>query len=569
MAEHVVSSQSGASPKHVPITGSERNIVPGAVNVGRTDGSEIVTVTVLLRRRSSAELLRRVQDLNARHPVQRAYMTREEFAANHGAAETDVKQVEEFAKAYGLTVDDVNPATGMMTLSGSATACNTAFGVTLENYQHPDFSYRGHAGPVHVPESLKDIVTAVLGLDNRPQAKPHFRIYEESLVRSHRGLATAEPTASETDSLGPNQTQTAPIAYTPTQVAQLYNFPSHVNCSDECVAIIELGGGYNQSNLDAYFASLGVPTPSISSVSVDGASNQPTGSVNGPDGEVDLDIEVVGAVAPGVRIVVYFAPNTDAGFVKAITTAAHDATHKPSVISISWGGPESSWTSQSISAMNSAIQNATALGVTVCVAAGDNGSADGVNDGQFHVDFPASCPYALACGGTRLIGSGATIRSESVWNDGVNGGATGGGVSAVFALPTWQQNAHVPPSANPGGGTGRGVPDVAGDADPATGYQVLVDGNQLAIGGTSAVAPLWSGLVAIANHTLGHDMGFLNPVLYNLSSQTKAFHDITSGNNDINGSGNVYSAGTGWDPCTGLGSPDGANLIQALSQTGG
>ncbi len=561
-------TQGGTFPKHVPISGSERSIFPGAVDTGPTDANETISVTVLLRRRSSAELMRKIEDLSARSPADRKYMTHEEFAANHGTDSADVDQVREFAAKNGLTVENVNPAMGMMTLSGCAAACNKAFGVTLENYLHPDFSYRGHTGPVHVPDYLKDIVTAVLGLDNRPQAKPHFRIYEESVVHGNGDLRSTAQAPLESDTSELNPAQAAQMSYTPTQVAELYNFPSNVNCSDQCVAIIELGGGYNKSNLDQYFSSLNVPTPTITAVSVDGGRNQPTGNANGPDGEVDLDIEVVGSVAPGARIVVYFAPNTDAGFVKAISTAAHDTTNKPSVISISWGGPESSWTGQAINAMNSAIQNATALGVTVCVAAGDNGSTDGVNDGLYHVDFPASCPYALACGGTRLVGSGSTITSETVWNDGVNGGATGGGVSAVFPLPTWQENAHVPPSANPGGGTGRGVPDVAGDADPATGYQVLVDGNQFAIGGTSAVAPLWSGLVAIANHTLGHQMGFLNPVLYSLSSQAHAFHDITSGNNDPNGVGDIYPAGPGWDPCTGLGSPNGGSLIQALSQSG-
>ncbi len=175
----------------------------------------------------------------------------------------------------------------------------------------------------------------------------------------------------------------------------------------------------------------------------------------------------------------------------------------------------------------------------------------------------------LLAAGTRLTGSGSSIINETVWNDGAGGGATGGGVSDVFALPSWQANAQVPPSANPGGRIGRGVPDVAGDADPVTGYQVLVDGQQLAIGGTSAVAPLWAGLIAIANQTIGHPVGFVNPILYSTPSSSNAFRDITSGNNDISGTGDVYQAGPGWDACTGLGSPNGENLIAALSQAGG
>ncbi|KPV43411.1 S53 family peptidase [Alicyclobacillus ferrooxydans] len=541
-------TSTNGSPQYIPVTGSARAIVPGATHAGHTDDNEVLSVTLQLRRPSADELTAHVEALGTTPPANRKHMTHDEFEASHGASDDDLNLVTAFATEQGLSVERINKAAATVHVSGTAGAFNKAFHVQLGNYQHPDFTYRGYDGPVHIPAHLTDIVTGVLGLDNRPQAKPHFRVYQEAAVRSN-ALA-------------------APISYTPTQVAALYNFPTNVDCSGQCIGIIELGGGYSKSNLDQYFASLGVPTPTITSVSVDGGQNQPTGSPNGPDGEVDLDIEVAASVAPGAHIAVYFAPNTDAGFLDAITTAVHDKTNKPSVISISWGGPEMSWTTQAMQAMNNAMQSAAALGVTITVAAGDNGSTDGVNDGSFHVDFPASAPYALACGGTHLVGSGSTIESETVWNDGANGGATGGGVSSVFPVPSWQQKANVPPSANPGAGTGRGVPDVSGDADPATGYQVLVDGQQFPIGGTSAVAPLWAGLVALANQTLGKPVGYINPLLYSIPAQDNAFHDITQGNNDPNQTGQVYPAGPGWDACTGLGSPNGTLLIQALGQIG-
>jgi kumamolisin len=270
-----------------------------------------------------------------------------------------------------------------------------------------------------------------------------------------------------------------------------------------------------------------------------------------------LDIEVSAAVAPGANIAVYFAPNTDQGFIDAVSTAVHDATNKPSVLSISWGGPESTWTAQSVAALDEACQSAAVLGVTITVAAGDSGSTDGVSDGANHVDFPASSPHVLACGGTTLEGSGSTIQSEVVWNElALNEGATGGGVSNLFPLPTWQANAGVPAPTTSAGG--RGVPDVAGDADPSTGYNVLVDGQQQVIGGTSAVAPLWAGLIALANQANGDDSGFINPTLY-AAAAASAFHDITQGNNP------AFSAGPGWDACTGLGSPIGTAIIQALA----
>jgi kumamolisin len=269
-----------------------------------------------------------------------------------------------------------------------------------------------------------------------------------------------------------------------------------------------------------------------------------------------LDIEVAGAIAPGASIVVYFAPNTDAGFRDSISTAVHDAKNKPSVISISWGGPESAWTAQSMTAMDEAIQAGAAMGVTVCVASGDNGSDDGVGDGADHADFPASSPHALACGGTRLQAANGSITSETVWNDGANGGAGGGGVSSFFQVPSYQEGLNV---TRTHGATAplrmRGVPDICGDADPQTGYDVRVDGNDTIIGGTSAVAPLWAGLIARINAAKASPVGFINPALY---SHPGALRDITQGNNGS------FAASPGWDACTGLGSPNGQKVADAV-----
>ncbi|HEX6451893.1 MAG TPA: S53 family peptidase, partial [Trebonia sp.] len=256
---------------------------------------------------------------------------------------------------------------------------------------------------------------------------------------------------------------------------------------------------------------------------------------------------------------VYFAPNTDQGFIDAISDAVH-ATPTPTVVSISWGGPEDSWAVASRTSMDNALADAATLGVTVCVAAGDNGSGDGESDGNPHCDFPASSPHALACGGTQLVGSGSTITSEVVWNETANNeGAGGGGVSDVFALPSWQANAGVP--ALSGGKTGRGVPDVAGNADPVSGYEIVVDGQQTVVGGTSAVAPLWAGLIARLTQSTGKKFGLLQTPLYNgvaAGAAADGFNDITSGNNG------AYSAGPGWDACTGLGSPNGTELLKRL-----
>jgi kumamolisin len=309
--------------------------------------------------------------------------------------------------------------------------------------------------------------------------------------------------------------------------------------------------------LKKYFAELGVPQPKVTAVSVDHGKNHPTGDPNGPDGEVMLDIEVAGSIAPAAHIAVYFSPNTDQGFLDAITTAIHDTINKPSVISISWGGPESSWTQQSLTAFDQAFQDAATMGITVCVASGDNGSSDGATDGSDNVDFPASSPYALACGGTSVKASDSAITSETVWNDGAQGGASGGGSSTYFAVPPYQEGLSAVLTA---GGkkslTKRGVPDVAGDADENTGYVVRVDGSDTVIGGTSAVAPLWAGLITRINSASGKSMGYVNPTLY---KHQASFNDITQGNNGD------YAAAAGWDACSGMGSPNGTKIATALS----
>ncbi len=338
----------------------------------------------------------------------------------------------------------------------------------------------------------------------------------------------------------------------------MYRFPSGVDGSGQTIGLIELGGGFQTADLQTYFSGLGVKQPSVTAVSVDGGKNAPGSDA---DGEVMLDIEIAGAIAPGANIAVYFAPNTDQGFVDAVTNAVHDTERKPSVISISWGGSEDSWTQQARQAMDQALQDAGTLGVTVTVACGDNGSDDGQGDKQLHVDFPASSPNVLACGGTKLSGTGTTIRSETVWNESAsNEGATGGGVSRYFALPSYQSKAGVPVQPETKF-AGRGVPDVAGDADPSTGYKIRVDGQDQVVGGTSAVAPLWAALIALSNQQNGKAAGFANPVLY---PDANAFRDITQGNNG-SGGGPSYSAKAGWDACTGLGSPNGTAIANALS----
>lgn len=520
---------------NVPLKGSNRQALPGARTLGLADDSERMEVSVIIRRRATDALRSRATSMAAGDRSE-SIMSREEFARAHGALGADFDAVRQFAMSHGLAVLQEHAARRTVTLSGTSRQFCSAFEVQLHRMEHAGGTYRGRTGDIHVPAGLAEIIEAVLGLDDRPQATPHFRVRPEQTKETRRAASPA-------------------TSYKPTQVAKLYDFPTGSGAG-QCVALIELGGGYRPADLDAYFAALGVGSPNVLSVSVDHAKNAPTGDANGPDGEVMLDVEIVGAIAPGATIAVYFAPNTDAGFLNAVTTAIHDTARKPSVISISWGGPESSWTDQAMTAMDSAFQAAATMGITVCVACGDNGSSDGVTDGADHVDFPASSAFALACGGTNLDGSGGILAAESVWNEGVGRGATGGGVSAFFKLPAWQAGLSASKTQGPAIAlTMRGVPDVSGDADPQSGYEVRVDGADTVIGGTSAVAPLWAALIARLNGITGQPAGFVNPLLY---GNANALRDVRSGNNGD------FAAATGWDACTGLGTPNGKMLANIL-----
>ncbi len=545
-------------PDLVPLPGSERGELAGtAPATTPLNRDQVITVTLLLRRRAEVprELVEGPQTIST-----------SELGAQYGADPGDARLVGEVLGSYGLTVTETHLESRRLKVSGTIARLESAFGTSLSavTSPHPDGSgdveHRYRTGGLSVPARLGGIVTAVLGLDNRPQARPQFR---RPPAAGSRTMATPDDDDTGDPGKQPAPRQAQGSSLTAPQVAGFYQFPASADGTGQTVAIIELGGGFTPSDLSTYFSGLGLSVPPVTAVGVDGGANSPGQQA---DGEVELDIEVVGGVAPGASQQVYFAPNTDQGFIDAISEAVH-ATPAPIAVSISWGQSEDQWAAQSRTAMDQAFQDAAALGVTVTVAAGDNGASDDPSEQtQVHCDFPASSPNALACGGTRLIGDTTTftITSEVVWNElASNEGAGGGGVSDVFPVPSYQAGAGVPGSAS-GGASGRGVPDVAGNADPVTGYLVVVDGQQEPIGGTSAVAPLWAGLIARLAQATGKRFGLLQPLLYAGVAPGVAqpgFNDIVSGDNG------AYKAGPGWDACTGLGSPDGGALLTLLSGT--
>jgi kumamolisin len=515
--------------ERVPLPGSGRAVLTGMDTVGEPAADDEVRFTVILRRR--AELPRElVEGPETVSPAQ--------LAERFGADPADVTEVRNVFAAAGVTVTEVHAVSRRLVAAGPAAAVSALFGTELSLVRSADpvdgepVVHRARSGGLGVPAALDGIVVAVLGLDSRPQLRQHVRAHAESA---------------------------APKGFDVPSLAGVYDFPADMDGTGQTVAMVEFGGGFVPADLDAYFAGLDLPTPVITAVSVDGGQNSP--GQDNADAEVLLDIEVFGALAPKAKQLVYFGPNTDQAFVDAVAMAVY-AAPPPTVLSISWGQAEELWTGQTMSALNAAFADAAALGVTVCAASGDNGSQDNDNDGAQHVDFPASSPHVLACGGTKLTVDDKGAIAETVWNDGNGGGATGGGVSDMVPVPDWQAHAGVPVKSG-GTTTGRGVPDVAANADPLTGYRVRINGKPLVLGGTSAVAPLWSALVCRIAQALGRPVGLLHPVLYaSAAAGTVAtgFRDITDGNNS------AYTACAGWDPCTGLGVPKGTELLGLLRE---
>ena len=533
----------------LPVTGSTRSPLPNSRAIGAVDPKEFASITVRVRSMGdSAALARRAYELGTQKLAERVYLTHDELRNRFGASPADLDAVEQFARKNNLAVSQRDSASRSIVLSGTLGDLMGAFQTDLQMYHHASGTYRGRQGDIGVPPALASVITGVFGFDTRPRR------------RSPRRMKAAAVS-------GPAQNNGVPA----TAYATRYNFPTvaggvSLDGAGQTIAIIELGGGYQNSDLELYFQKINTPVPDVSWVSVDKQENSPS-PANADDGEVMLDIEVAGAVAPKAKIVVYFAPNSgDKGFMDAISAAIHDTERKPSVISISWGGPEGAGDPQSITAFHELFAAAGVLGITICVASGDHGTADlpvSAWDGGIHVDHPASDDLVLACGGTQID---PKSMADVVWNDGTSfnltmqgggGWASGGGISQIFPVPAYQQGLNMPPALGDGG-VGRGVPDIAMSA---TDYFTRVDAVEGKNGGTSAVAPLMAALVARLNQAKSKNVGFLNPLLYGTGGLTR---DVTTGTNGITNTVKGYFAVAGWDPCTGLGTPIGDAILKAL-----
>ncbi|WP_051978712.1 S53 family peptidase [Edaphobacter aggregans] len=529
-----------------------------ADHAGAIDPDQPLAVTLLLTRRKPLAHSGR-------------QLTRDDIEQHHSVAPADAARVRAFASRHGLSYTPHIRHHATATLTGPAHAIARAFRINLVHFDHPDCRYLAPTNTPTIPSSIEPVVEAIFGLQTRPAAR-------------RAPTRTPHPT---TDLTLP-------------QLADIYSFPPNTDGAGQTIGLLELGGGFRLSDIRAFCRAHDLPVPRITVVELN-ARNSPASPIQirklldfvagriqltpkrlaspaieaaQATVEVTMDIEILAALAPAAHIVVYFSSSDEQGFYRAITHAIHDPIHRPDVLSISWGEPETAVSRTWLRSVNEAFRAAARLGITVLASSGDAGALNNSPDNLPAVNFPASSPFAIACGGTTPL-SHTPAREEIVWNDKLNGisGATGGGVSRHFPLPPWQRNSRVP--LGPTGKPGRGVPDVAGPADPRHGSPMLIAGVTCATAGTSAVVPLWAALIARLNQSLQRRIGHINPRLYHLAevhettpasptidlaatASPRAFQPVTRGHNG------AYKARPGWNPCAGHGTLHGESLLTHL-----
>jgi PKD repeat protein len=434
---------------------------------------------------------------------------------------TLTSKIIKFCEKYDLSVQHTDDPYNLKVI-GNNLNFYRALKIYLYKYKLNEGTFHAPQTPIRLPGYLNGVKN-ILGFNNMKMMTPNFRLTEEF-------------------------TRSSKHPFTPLEVAKLYNFPTNSNGEGQKIGIIQLGGGYRLLDLHHYLESLGIyQFPVVNDISVDGGVNNINDN-SGANVEVSLDLQIIASIVPSSNINVYFAPNNEKGFYNAISKAIQNQCN---IISISWGITESFLSNSVLSTFNSLFQYASSKNITILAASGDRGSSDGYFGNN--VNFPSSSPFILACGGTTLYtDDGNTISNEIVWNNSSTTSATGGGFSSFFSKPDYQNNINYNFQEK------RGVPDISGNADPYTGYKIYLnkEEGEIVVGGTSAVSPLLSGLIARLNHLGGSPIGFFHDKIY---KRPEICRDITIGNNGS------YNAGLNWDPCTGNGTPNGDKILKFIS----
>jgi kumamolisin len=594
----------------VPLPGSERPRAVGAQRLRAADPGELVEVTVTLAGPALPEPgAGPSRGEPGAGPGAGEPLSREQLERDYAADAETTRAVSAALERLGLSVEPSSASglTRSLRVSGTVAQIEDAFQPRLGIYSHPEQGeFRGREGGLQIPSELEGLITGVFGLDQRRvahrrrgylgpgQGGPGPRL--AATLRHAGGLSPPyahKPPQRAGDQVVAGQAVAGQVvagqavagqALAPAQLAAHYSFPPG-DGAGQTVAIAEFGGGYFASDLQAFCASNGTPVPNVTTASVNGVPvltlaqieqlPQPQRQQQLDESvEVNMDVQIVAGLAPGADQIVYFSSFDEQGWIELINDVIAGRPAPATTLSISWGLAEDdpNWSQAALQAIDERLQAAAALGITVCVAAGDDGSADQLSDGRAHVDFPASSPHVLAVGGTQLAGATDVVWWQSPGERSGGGGATGGGVSVIFPRPSWQ-DVQIS-SINPGAIDGRVIPDVAALAGPPY-YDLIFIGQDQANGGTSAATPLWAALIALMAGSAQRPWKprFLAPLLYAPSPAGAAATttvgaagctDVTSGNNTSQSLGRGYSAGPGFDAVSGWGVPNGAALLTAL-----
>jgi kumamolisin len=513
----LANSANAAGTNAVPLVTIPHNVNPavtGSTKIGDMAANDTMSFAVSLKLHNEAGLhqfLNQVSDRTS--SLYHHYLTPAQFTAKYGPSTQDVATVTNFLKSQGLHVKDVSANRQVVDATGSVSTVDKAFATHIGTYKQGSRQFYANATAPALPSDVAGVVQGIAGLDNHA-------------LRHSTAIPNAHPKAVD--------------GFTPPQLRTAYDTSSLGTGSGQTVALWEFDG-YQGSNIATYDSQFGIGASAPETVSVDGANFD--SSPGDGQGEVELDIELVQAMAPAASTLVYEAPNSDQGQIDMANQIASE--DRVSVTSISWGECEADSSSATLSATDDALAQGSAEGISWYAASGDSGSAD-CSDGSTGVDSPASDPNVSGAGGTTLTtGANGSYGSERAWD------GSGGGHSNTFATPSYQND--------PSGA--RAVPDVSLDADPNTGYAIFSAGQWEVFGGTSCAAPMWAGFTALYDGESGSNLGNGNSAFYSIAAGPNygsAFHDITSGSNG------GFDAGTGYDAVTGLGSYDGAGLAAAL-----
>ncbi len=540
-----------SGPKSVKLTSDYPMAAKHGKMVGHTNRNTNISVTIALNLRNADKMDSQIASLNdPSSPNYKHFLTTEEFKAQFGPTETTVENVINFLKSKGLKIHNVGATNEFITVSGNAGQLEDAFGVTINNYTNSQGqTYFSNDQAPSIPTELAGVITDITGLNNEAHFS-HPKIAQLSAAGNQSRVAVTPKVGS-----GPAG------GYTPSELKGAYDINPLASAgytgAGQTVAVMELDG-YKASNISNYSKYYGLGSPAPTNVYVDGYN----GAAGQGETEVELDIEVINAIAPKAQVMVYEGPNTDQGLIDTYQKIASDNMAKS--ISVSWGISELQASTSMMNSLHTIFQQIAIQGQSIFAASGDSGAYDSGNS-TLSVDSPANDPYVTGVGGTRLNLSGTSYNFETVWSDGTNRQGGGGGLSSLYAMPSYQSGPGVQNSFSNGK---RQVPDVSADADPYTGYSIYSSGSWIQVGGTSAGAPLWTGIAALCNQYGAANgkgnLGQANPVLYKAFNTTQsypAYHDITNGNNLY------FPATAGYDMASGIGTPDVYNLVRDVNDT--